>query len=254
MLNKGKCEACRALVRREVPTVEAPSPRERWAADRGVHRAQHDEVRRVQDGGGVLPQRASCLPHALQRNLPRVQEAPYADAEATGGMLQPRPPPVQQAERPVNPRTQQEEEALLTHPGGRTTGNASRKASGASAARGNEKGDGDDRTGDQEAATNARNQRTTSAEEEGARHPEGRPDRRPQAEEDEGDHTRLRGASKEEEGTEGKQLSETTGDHGHTCPPSYSPTQSLESQESQTPLGPQMLDLDDAMAGDDVIR
>ncbi|KAJ9463649.1 hypothetical protein DIPPA_27728 [Diplonema papillatum] len=105
--------------------------------------------------------------------------------------------------------------------------------------------------------------RTTSAE---ARHPEGRPDRRPQAEEDEGDHTRLRGASKEEEGTEGKQLSETTGDHGHTnalaskvenghtCPPSYSPTQSLESQESQTPLAPQMLDLDDAMAGDDIIR
>ncbi|KAJ9453192.1 hypothetical protein DIPPA_06398, partial [Diplonema papillatum] len=99
--------------------------------------------------------------------------------------------------------------------GGRTTGNASWKASGASAARGNEKGDGDDRTGDQEAATNARNQRTTSAEEKGARHPEGRPDRRPQAEEDEGDHPRLRGASKEEEGSEGKQLSETTGDHGH---------------------------------------
>ncbi|KAJ9435380.1 hypothetical protein DIPPA_02023 [Diplonema papillatum] len=180
-------------------------------------------------------------------------------------MLQPRPPPVQRTERPVNPRTQQEEEALLTHPGGRTTGNASWKASGASAARGNEKGDGDDRTGDQKAATNARNQRTTSAEEKGARHPEGRPDRRPQAEEDEGDHPRLRGASKEEEGTEGKQLSETTGDHGHTnalesekrthvAPPSYSPTQSLESQESQTPLAPQMLDLDDAMAGDDVIR
>ncbi|KAJ9458219.1 hypothetical protein DIPPA_06750 [Diplonema papillatum] len=42
--------------------------------------------------------------------------------------------------------------------------------------------------------------------------------------------------------------------NGHTCPPSYSPTQSLESQESQTPLAPQMLDLDDAMAGDDVIR
>ncbi|KAJ9436147.1 hypothetical protein DIPPA_16560 [Diplonema papillatum] len=176
-------------------------------------------------------------------------------------MLQPRPPPVQQAERPVNPRTQQEEEALLTHPGGCTTGNASRKASGASAARGNEKGDGDDRTGDQEAATNARNQRTTSAEEEGARHPEGRPDRRPQAEEDEDDHTRLRGATKEEEGTEGKQLSGTTGtpmpskvENRHSCPPSYSPTQSLESQESQIPLAPQMLDLDDAMAGDDVIR
>ncbi|KAJ9472750.1 hypothetical protein DIPPA_12577 [Diplonema papillatum] len=97
-----------------------------------------------------------------------------------------------------------------------TTGNASWKASGASAARGNEKGDGDDRTGDQKAATNVRNQRTTSAEEKGARHPEGRPDRRPQAEEDEGDHPRLRGASKEEEGTEGRQLSETTGDHGHT--------------------------------------
>ncbi|KAJ9444853.1 hypothetical protein DIPPA_31254 [Diplonema papillatum] len=43
-------------------------------------------------------------------------------------------------------------------------------------------------------------------------------------------------------------------ENGHTCPPSYSPTQSLESQESQTPLAPQMLDLDDAMAGDDVIR
>ncbi|KAJ9457493.1 hypothetical protein DIPPA_25285 [Diplonema papillatum] len=42
--------------------------------------------------------------------------------------------------------------------------------------------------------------------------------------------------------------------NGHTCPPSYSPTQSLESQESQTPLAPQMIDLDDAMAGDDVIR
>ncbi|KAJ9470110.1 hypothetical protein DIPPA_32743 [Diplonema papillatum] len=43
-------------------------------------------------------------------------------------------------------------------------------------------------------------------------------------------------------------------ENGHSCLPSYSPTQSLESQESQTPLAPQMLDLDDAMAGDDVIR
>ncbi|KAJ9455283.1 hypothetical protein DIPPA_09549 [Diplonema papillatum] len=90
-----------------------------------------------------------------------------------------------------------------------------RPSSPTQAARGNEKGDGGNRTGDQEAATNARNQRTTSAEEEGAWHPEGRPDRRPQAEEDEGDHPRVRGASKEEEGSEGKQLSETTGDHGH---------------------------------------
>ncbi|KAJ9465709.1 hypothetical protein DIPPA_07155 [Diplonema papillatum] len=216
--HKGKCEACRALVRRDVPTVEMCCRHHHHAND-GQPIAVCTEHSTTKCG--ECKTAAACCRsghHAWQRNLPRVQKAPYADAEATGGMLQPRPPPVQQAERPVNPRTQQEEEALLTHPGGCTAGDAIRKASGASgasAARGNEKGDGGNRTGDQEAATNARNQRTTSAEEEGAWHPEGRPDRRPQAEEDEGDHPRLRGASKEEEGSEGKQLSETTGDHGH---------------------------------------
>ncbi|KAJ9445352.1 hypothetical protein DIPPA_22429 [Diplonema papillatum] len=153
-----------------------------------------NEVRRVQDGGGVLPQRASCLPHAWQRNLPRMQEAPYVDAEEIGSVLPPRPPPTQRTERPGNPRTQQkEEETPLTH-------NAGGKARGAGAARRSEAEDGDDRTGSQEAATNARDRRTTSVEKEGARHPEGEPDRRPQAEEGEGDHTRVRGATKKEEG------------------------------------------------------
>ncbi|KAJ9461788.1 hypothetical protein DIPPA_08578 [Diplonema papillatum] len=158
-------------------------------------------MRRVQDGGGVLPQRASCLPHAWQRNLPGMQEAPYVGAEETGSVLPPRPPPTQRTERPGNPRTQQkEEETPLTHPGGRTTRNTGGKARGAGTARRGEAEDGDDRTGGQEAATNARDRRTTSVEEEGARHPEGEPDRRPQAEEGEGDHTRVRGATKKEEG------------------------------------------------------
>ncbi|KAJ9442352.1 hypothetical protein DIPPA_32646 [Diplonema papillatum] len=176
-------------------------------------------------------------------------------------MLQPRPPPVQQAERPVNPRTQQEEEALLTHPGGCTAGNAIRKASGASAARGNEKGDGGNRTGDQEAATNARNQRTTSAEEEGAWHPEEGPIKRKKTKAttpDSGVHRRKKkvpraSSSQKRPGTTGTPMPSKV-KNGHTCPPSYSPTQSLESQENRTPLAPQMLDLDDAMAGDDVIR
>ncbi|KAJ9441949.1 hypothetical protein DIPPA_13902 [Diplonema papillatum] len=70
-----------------------------------------------------------AMPHAWQRNLPRMQEAPYADAEETGSVLPPRPPPTQRTERPGNPRTQQkEEETPLTRPGGRTTRNAGGKA------------------------------------------------------------------------------------------------------------------------------
>ncbi|KAJ9435323.1 hypothetical protein DIPPA_24104 [Diplonema papillatum] len=126
---------------------------------------------------------------------------------------------------------------------------------------GNEKGDGGNRTGDQEAATNARNQRTTSAEEEGAWHPEEGPIKRKKTKAttpDSGVHRRKKkvpraSSSQKRPGTTGTPMPSKV-KNGHTCPPSYSPTQSLESQENRTPLAPQMLDLDDAMAGDDVIR
>ncbi|KAJ9459991.1 hypothetical protein DIPPA_20377 [Diplonema papillatum] len=140
-------------------------------------------------------------------------------------MLPPRPPPVQRTERPVNPRTQQEEEALLTHPGTSERPALKKRVLGTP----------------KEGPIAGRKRKKTKA-----------------TTPDSGVHRRKKkvpraSSSQKRPGTTGTPMPSKV-KNGHTSPPSYSPTQSLESQESQTPLAPQMLDLDDAMAGDDVIR
>ncbi|KAJ9471597.1 hypothetical protein DIPPA_28449 [Diplonema papillatum] len=194
----------------------------------------------VQDGGGVLPQRASCLPHAWQRNLPRVQKAPYADAEATGGMLQPQPPPVQQAERPINPRTQQEEgpphPPRWETPVGKRAARAplaATKKETATTGRATKRPPPTPGTSERPALK----KRVLGTPKEGpiagrkrkktkATTPDSRVHRRKKK-------VPRASSSQKRPGTTGTPMPSKV-ENGHSCPPSYSPTQSLESQASQS--------------------
>ncbi|KAJ9460352.1 hypothetical protein DIPPA_02804 [Diplonema papillatum] len=269
--HKGKCEACRALVRRDVPTVEMCCRHHHHANDgqpiavctehsttkcgecktaaaccRSGHHACRTHGRGTCQECKRLPTLTQRRPAACcsrghhQSNKPNVQSTPGRNKKKRPSS------PTQvgvQRETPVGKRAARAARAPLaaTKKETATTGRATKRPPPT--------------PGTSERP--ALKKRVLGTPKEGLI--AGRKRKKTKATTpDSGVHRRKKkvpraSSSQKRPGTTGTPMPSKV-KNGHTCPPSYSPTQSLESQESQTPLAPQMLDLDDAMAGDDVIR
>ncbi|KAJ9437063.1 hypothetical protein DIPPA_05013 [Diplonema papillatum] len=269
--HKGKCEACRALVRRDVPTVEMCCRHHHHANDgqpiavctehsttkcgecktaaaccRSGHHACRTHGRGTCQECKRLPTLTQRRPAACcsrghhQSNKPNVESTPGRNKKKRPSS------PTQvgvQRETPVGKRAARAARAPLaaTKKETATTGRATKRPPPT--------------PGTSERP--ALKKRVLGTPKEGPI--AGRKRKKTKATTpDSGVHRRKKkvpraSSSQKRPGTTGTPMPSKV-KNGHTCPPSYSPTQSLESQESQTPLAPQMLDLDDAMAGDDVIR